>query len=99
MNLTQAMFEDVGEAHEDRQADTAQLQTVDQFLEVDRTRRVLGRVDLDVTGVVDGKVTVTPAGHFVELAGVVDAPRAGRGTGGGGCGAGSTVGYRAGCIH
>ena len=41
-------------------------------------RRVLGRVDLDVAGGVHREVAVAPARHFVELAGVVDAPGAGR---------------------
>ena len=39
---------------------------------------VLGRVDLHVTGVVDREVAVAPARHLVQLAGVVNAPRARR---------------------
>ena len=63
---------------EDRQADAAQLQAIDELLQVDGARRVLGRMDLHVTGVVDREVALAPARHLVELAGVVHAPGARR---------------------
>ena len=36
VDVADAMLEDVGEADEDRQADAAELQPIDQLLEVDR---------------------------------------------------------------
>ena len=42
VDLAEAMLEDVGEAHEDRRAQPAQLQPVDQLLEVDRAARRRG---------------------------------------------------------
>ena len=59
---------------EERQADAARLQAIDELLEVDGARRVFGRVDLDVARGVDREVAFAPASHFVELAGVVHAP-------------------------
>ena len=79
VNLAKAMSQDVGEADQHRQADAAQLQPIDQFLEVDGLGWILGGVHLDVTGAVHREVSVPPACHFVELAGVLHAPRAGRG--------------------
>ena len=76
MDVAEAVLEDVGEADEDGQADAAELQAIDELLQVDRARRVLGRVHLHVAGAVDGEVAVAPARHFVELAGVVHAPGA-----------------------
>ena len=35
VNLAEAMLQDVGEADEDRKADAAELQPIDQLLEVD----------------------------------------------------------------
>ena len=41
VNLAQPVFQNVGEADQDGQRNTAQYQRVDQFLEVDGARRVL----------------------------------------------------------
>ena len=46
VDLAEPMLEDVGEADEDRQADAAELQAIDQLLQVDGARRILGRMDL-----------------------------------------------------
>ena len=75
VDVGEPLLDDVGEADEHRQADAAELQPVDEFLEVDRLADVLGRMHLDVAGRVDREVAVAPARHFVELAGVVHAPR------------------------
>jgi len=48
VNVAEAMLEDVGEANEDGKADAAQLEPVDQLLEIDRARRLLRRMNLDV---------------------------------------------------
>jgi hypothetical protein len=53
VDVAEPVFQDVGEANEDREADAAQLETIDQFLQVNRAGRILGRVDLDVAVAVD----------------------------------------------
>ena len=73
VDLAEAVLEDVGEADEDGKADAAELQAIDQLLEVDRARRILGRMHLDVPGAVDREVAVAPARNLVELARVVHA--------------------------
>ena len=61
VDIAQAVLQDVGEAHQDRKADAAELQPIDQLLQVDRLRRILGRVHLDVPGRVHREVAVAPA--------------------------------------
>ena len=51
VDVAEPVAEDVAEADEDRQLDAAQLQVIDQLLQVDRPGRVLGRVDEDVPAV------------------------------------------------
>ena len=43
VNLAEPVLEDVGEAEQDRGAQAAQLEPIDQALEVDAARRLLGR--------------------------------------------------------
>jgi hypothetical protein len=78
VNVAEPVFEDVGEADENGEADAAKLKAIDQLFEVDGPGRVLRRMYLDVAGLVHGEVAVAPAGHLVELARVVDAPAARR---------------------
>ena len=78
VNLAEAVLEDVGEADQDRRAQAAQLQPVDQPLQVDAARRVLGRMDLQVPVLVDREVALAPAGHVVELGGFRRRPRRAR---------------------
>ena len=75
VDLAQAVLQDVGEADQDRQVDAAQLQPIDQLLQVDRRGRVLGRVDPHVALVADREVALAPAGDVVQLAGVGRGPR------------------------
>ena len=76
VDVAEAMFQDVSESDEHRKADAAELEAIDELLQVDGSGRILGRVDLHVTVVVDREVAVAPASHFIELAGVVHAPGA-----------------------
>ena len=76
MDVTEAMLQDVGESDEHRKADAAELEAIDELLQVDGAGRVLGWMDLHVAIVIDREVSVAPARHLVELAGVVDAPGA-----------------------
>ena len=59
-------------ADQDRQIDAAQLQAVDQLLQIDRAGRVLGRMHEDVAVIRDREVALSPAGDFVQFGGVVD---------------------------
>ncbi len=74
VQLAEAMLEDVGEADQDGQIDAAQHQRVDQFLEVDRARRVLFRVHQHVAIVADRKVALAPARHVIKVAGDLRRP-------------------------
>ncbi len=67
MNLAESVFEDVGEAEQDGGAEAAELQAIDQALEVDPPRRVLGRMDLQVPVLVDREVALPPAVDVVQL--------------------------------
>ena len=70
VDLADAVLEDVGEADEDRGAQAAQLEPVDQLLQIDRPGGVTGRVHLHVPGLVHREVALAPARHLVELGGV-----------------------------
>ena len=59
-----------------RQADAAELQVVDQLLEVDRAAGVLGRMNLDLSVLADREVALPPSGDFVQLGGIADGPAA-----------------------
>ena len=70
-----AMAEDIAEPDEDRQVDAAQLQVIDELLEIDRLLGILRRVDEHVAGAADGEVALAPARDLVELVRVRDRPR------------------------
>ena len=50
VNVGEPLFDDVGEADEHREADAAELQPVDEFLEVDRLVGILRGMHLDMPG-------------------------------------------------
>ena len=87
VDVRQPLLQDVAEPDQDRQADAAQLQVIDELLEVDRAIGVLGGVDANVAVRTDGEVVLAPAFDLVELGGVGDRPgialppRAGRSAG------------------
>ena len=72
VDLADPVAEDVGEADQDRQLDAAELQVVDQLLQVDGAGRILRRVDEHVARRGDGEVALAPAVDLVELGGVGD---------------------------
>src|SRR6185503_1456232 len=78
MDVAETMLEDVGEPDKHGKADPAHLQPIDELLQVDGARLVLGWMDLKMPLAVNGKVAVAPPGDFVELAGIVDGPCGGR---------------------
>ena len=50
VDVRHAVAEDIAEPDEDRQVDAAELQVIDELLEIDRLLRVLRRVDEHVAG-------------------------------------------------
>jgi hypothetical protein len=68
-------LEDVGEADQDRELETAVLEIVDEGLEIDPGQGGTRRPDLDIPAVVDGEEVASPAVNVVELDGVLDRPR------------------------
>jgi hypothetical protein len=83
VNVAESMLEDVGEANEHRKADPAELQAINQLLEVYGLGGVFRWVHLDVASVVDRDIAVTPPRDFVQLGGLMHAPGTCRR--GGGC--------------
>ena len=61
MDVRQAVAEDIAEPDEDRQVDAAQLQVIDELLEIDCLLGILRRVDEHVAGLADGEVALAPA--------------------------------------
>ena len=74
VNVGEPLPQDVAEPDENRQADAAELQVIDELLQVDRALGVVRRVDADVAVRTDGEVALAPAVDLVELARVRDGP-------------------------
>ena len=91
-DVAQAMLQDVGKAHQDRQRDAAHLQAIHQLLEVDRPLALLGRVHEHVPVLANREVAVAPAVDVVQLGRIDGRP----GVGGAGArqGAGRDRGHR-----
>jgi hypothetical protein len=53
VNLAETVPQDVGEAEEDGSAEAAELEAIDQALQIDPSGWVFRRVDLEVAEVVD----------------------------------------------
>ena len=77
VNLAQAMLEDAGEADQDRQVDAAELQAVDQLLEIDAAVRVLGGMDQHVPVSADRKISFAPTGDLIQFGGIGGRPALG----------------------
>ena len=52
----------------------AQLQPVDQLLQIDRALGILGRMDANVPVAVDRKIALAPPRHFIQLGGIGHRP-------------------------
>ncbi len=72
VDVAEPVAEDVAEADEHRDLDPAQQQVVGELLEVDGLRRILGRMDEDMTRRRDGEIALPPPVDFVELGRVAD---------------------------
>ena len=92
VEFVEARLDDVAKPHQQRQAQAALAQLVDQFLQVEaRTGGALG-ADLYGAAVVNAEVTGTPSANAVEIAGVFDGPGA-AGFGNGTVGRGGGFGH------
>ena len=69
VDLAEPVLQDVGEANQDRHREAAQLQAIDQPLQIDAAARLLGGMDLQVALLADGEVALAPAGHVIQLGG------------------------------
>ena len=78
VHLAQAVFQNFAEADQDGQRDAAELQVVDQFLEIDAARGVLVGMHPHVAVRFDRKIAFAPTGDIVELARFGDGPAVGR---------------------
>ncbi len=74
VDVAEPVAQDVAEANQDRQADAAQLQVIDELFEVDGPTRLLGRMREHMPVGSDGKITLTPAVHLIQLGGIGDGP-------------------------
>ena len=74
VDVLQAVPQDVAEPHERRQADAAQLQVIDELLQIDRPIGLFRRMDLDVSVLADRKIPLSPAGDLIDLGGVNGGP-------------------------
>src|SRR5262245_32850486 len=68
------MTEDVGESKENGQLNAPSLKLVNQFLEVDGLIRIFGRMDRDMAGRVDAKITLSPVPDSIVLDRVLNFP-------------------------
>ncbi len=83
VDLTEPVLQDVGEADQDRYREAAQLQPVDETLQVDAAIGIFGGMDLQVALLGDREVALAPAGDIVEFRRFSGRPRARPGTGAG----------------
>ena len=74
VNLANAISQHAVESQQDWKLHAAQLQPVDQLLEIDRPSSPAIRMHLELAVLVDGKVAVAPPANFVQLFGVLGSP-------------------------
>src|SRR5580698_8134576 len=77
MHFAEAVLQDFAEADQQRKGDTAELEIIDQFLEIDAAGGLFIRMDPEVSIFADGKIAFSPAGDVVELASLSDTPAIG----------------------
>ena len=74
VNVLETMLQDVAKADERRKADAAQLQVIDQLLEVDRAARVLRGMDPNVAVLADREIPLTPSANLVHFGSIDGRP-------------------------
>ena len=77
VNFAQAVLQNVAEANQDRQGDAAQLELIDQFLQIDRAVGVFIRVDAYMAVGTDGEIALAPTGDVVKFRRFGDGPAVG----------------------
>ena len=75
VDVGEPLAQDVAEPDQDRQADAAKLQVIDQLLEIDRALGVLCRVNAEVTVRSDREIAFPPPLDLVQFRCVVHCPR------------------------
>ena len=78
VHFPQPVLENFAEADQDRQRDAAELQIVDQFLEIEAAIRVLVGVDPKMSVRAHRKIAFAPTGDVVEFGGFGGGPAVGR---------------------
>ncbi len=71
---TQAMAQDVGEAHHHRRGQIALTQPFDHFIQIDLAIRRAVRPHHDVAGGVDAEVVLAPGGHLIQVERILGVP-------------------------
>ena len=75
VNLAQAVLQNAGEADQNRQIDAAQLQPVDELLQIDGRAGIFGRMErMTCPSSLIRKIAVAPAGNVVQFPGIGDGP-------------------------
>lgn len=71
------MFDDIGEANQNRQRNPAPAQRVDQLFQIDGAIRFFGWVNKQMAVLPDREISFAPAGDVIELRGVGGGPAIG----------------------
>src|SRR4051794_40940346 len=71
------MLQNVCEADQYRDVDSAQNQSIDQFLQVDGAGRIFLGMNAHMSVFTDGEIAFTPARYVVEVAGKLSGPTLG----------------------
>jgi hypothetical protein len=78
MHFAEPVLNDIGEANQDGQSDSAPLQRIDELLQVNTAVRFFGRMNKKMPVFANGKISFPPACDIVELGSVCGGPAIGR---------------------
>jgi hypothetical protein len=67
----------IGEANENRQGDSAPLESIDQFFQIDTSGSFFRRMNKQVAVFSDGEIAFPPVRDIVQLGGVCGGPAVG----------------------
>ncbi len=74
VDFAETVLQDAGEAEQNRRAQAAELEAIDQLLQVDRAGGILGGMHQHVPRVAHGEIALAPTGHVVVFGGFGHAP-------------------------
>jgi hypothetical protein len=78
MHFPETVLNNVGEADQDGQSDSAPFERIDELLEIDTAVRLLCWMNKQMAVLANGKIAFAPACDIVELGGVCGGPTIGR---------------------